>query len=339
MAEHPIQNLMNVTMDKIRQMVDSNTIVGKPITTDDGTTILPVSKVSFGFASGGTDFDGKNAANKDLFGGGSGAGVSSSGAAGASEPASASGSAVNSSVYGTTLADIQAKGELVIGLDDTFAPMGFRDESGNLVGFDIDLATAVCEELGVKATFQPIDWDAKEMELSSGNIDCIWNGMSITPEREEAMSLSQAYLNNKIVIMTKEGVTVSAKEDLANYNIGIQAGSAALEAVTNDAVYASIQDKITEYPTYDEVILDVQAGRLDCMIIDEVYGGYKNAKLGSIFAVSEVDFGDDLYAIGFRKGDAELTQAVNDAINALIESGKAAEISEAWFGADIVVKG
>ena len=198
---------------------------------------------------------------------------------------------------------------------------------------------ASAEELGVKATFQPIDWDAKEMELSSGNIDCIWNGMSITPEREEAMSLSQAYLNNKIVIMTKEGVTVSAKEDLANYNIGIQAGSAALEAVTNDAVYASIQDKITEYPTYDEVILDVQAGRLDCMIIDEVYGGYKNAKLGSIFAVSEVDFGDDLYAIGFRKGDAELTQAVNDAINALIESGKAAEISEAWFGADIVVKG
>ena len=75
MAEHPIQNLMNVTMDKIRQMVDSNTIVGKPITTDDGTTILPVSKVSFGFASAGTDFDGKNAANKDLFGGGSGAGV------------------------------------------------------------------------------------------------------------------------------------------------------------------------------------------------------------------------------------------------------------------------
>ena len=75
MAEHPIQGLMNVTMDKIRQMADSNTIIGKPIKTDDGTTILPVSKVSFGFASAGTDFDGKNAANKDLFGGGSGAGV------------------------------------------------------------------------------------------------------------------------------------------------------------------------------------------------------------------------------------------------------------------------
>ena len=75
MAEHPIQSLMSVTMDKIRQMTDSNTIIGKPITTEDGTTILPVSKLSFGFASAGTDFDGKNAANKDLFGGGSGAGV------------------------------------------------------------------------------------------------------------------------------------------------------------------------------------------------------------------------------------------------------------------------
>ena len=76
MAEHPIQGIMNVTMDKIHEMVDANTIIGKPITTEDGTTILPVSKVSFGFASGGTDFDGKNAANKDLFGGGGGAGVS-----------------------------------------------------------------------------------------------------------------------------------------------------------------------------------------------------------------------------------------------------------------------
>ena len=83
--------------------------------------------------------------------------------------------------YGTTLDDIKANGKLVIGLDDTFAPMGFRDEAGNLVGFDIDLAKAVCEKLGVEAVFQPISWDAKEMELSTGRIDCIWNGMSVTP--------------------------------------------------------------------------------------------------------------------------------------------------------------
>ena len=82
----------------------------------------------------------------------------------------------------TGWAYIEDKGELVIGLDDTFAPMGFRDEAGELVGFDIDLAGAVAEELGVAVKFQPIDWDAKEMELSSKRIDCIWNGMSATPE-------------------------------------------------------------------------------------------------------------------------------------------------------------
>ena len=241
--------------------------------------------------------------------------------------------------YTTTLADIRQKGTLVIGLDDTFAPMGFRDESGELVGFDIDLANAVCEQLGVTAEFQPIDWDSKEMALAAGTIDCVWNGMSITPERQEAMSLSQAYLNNKIVILCKEGVTIAANEDLANYNIGIQAGSAALEAVQADeALYAAIEGQLTEYPTYDEVILDVQAGRLDCMIIDEVYGGYKNAQLGGIFTVAPVDFGDDLYAIGFRKADTELTQAVNEALNALIEDGTATQISEAWFDADIVVR-
>lgn len=253
-------------------------------------------------------------------------------ASGSTDAASASGT------YSTTLADVQEKGELIIGLDDTFAPMGFRDEAGNLVGFDIDLANAVCEQLGVTATFKPIDWDSKELALSSGTIDCVWNGMSITPERQEQMSLSQAYLNNKIVIMTKDGVTVNSKEDLADYQIGIQAGSAALEAVKADDIYNSIQGNLTEYPTYDEVILDMQAGRLDCMIIDEVYGGYKNAKMDQAFSVSDVDFGDDLYAIGFRKSDTELTQAVNDALNALIEDGTAAQISNEWFGADIVVK-
>lgn len=265
--------------------------------------------------------------------------VSCSGeAASTSADASSTQDASASGTYSTTLAYIQEKGELVIGLDDTFAPMGFRDEAGDLVGFDIDLANAVCEQLGVQATFKPIDWDSKELALSSGTIDCVWNGMSITPEREEQMSLSQAYLNNKIVIMTKEGVTVNSKEDLANYQIGIQAGSAALEAVKADEIYSSIQGNLTEYPTYDEVILDVQAGRLDCMIIDEVYGGYKNAKMGQVFSVSDVDFGDDLYAIGFRKSDTELTQAVNDALNVLIEEGTAAEISNEWFGEDIVVK-
>ncbi|MEG2404618.1 MAG: amino acid ABC transporter substrate-binding protein [Oscillospiraceae bacterium] len=240
--------------------------------------------------------------------------------------------------YSTTTADILKKGELIIGLDDTFAPMGFREANGDLVGFDIDLAKGVCEELGVKATFKPIDWNAKEMELTSGNIDCIWNGMSITPEREKSMSLTKPYLNNKIIVMTNEGVAIADKNDLKNYNIGIQAGSAALEVVMAESIYTDLKDKIVEYPTYDEVILDMKAGRLDCMIIDEVFGSYKNSQMNNIYGVSNIDFGDDLYVIGFRKGDKELTDAVNNAIASLIEKGTAKTISEKWFGADIVVK-
>ncbi|MEG0764271.1 MAG: amino acid ABC transporter substrate-binding protein [Oscillospiraceae bacterium] len=246
--------------------------------------------------------------------------------------------ACGAKTYSTKVADIKKNGELIIGLDDTFAPMGFREANGELVGFDIDLANAVCEKLGVKATFKPIDWNAKEMELTSGNIDCIWNGMSINPERKEKMSLSKAYLNNRIVIMTKKDIKVSEKADLAKYNIGIQAGSAALDAIKADEVYSSVKDKIVEYPTYDEVILDMQAGRLDCMIIDEVYGGYKNGKMGLPYVVSDVNFGDDLYAVGFRKGDTELTEEVNKIMLELSANGKSADISNKWFSADITIK-
>lgn len=239
--------------------------------------------------------------------------------------------------YSTTLEDVKTKGELIIGLDDTFAPMGFREEDGTLVGFDIDLANAVAEVLGVKATFQPIDWNAKEMELATGKIDCIWNGLSATPERKESMSLSNPYLDNRIIVMTREGVSLASKEDLANLNIGIQGGSAALEAVQGDAIYESIKEKIVEYPTYDEVILDLNTGRLDCMVIDEVFGNYKNTKLGGTLSTASFDFGNDLYVVGFRKGDTQLTQAVNDAIAQLVADGKAGEISDKWFGVNIVL--
>lgn len=239
--------------------------------------------------------------------------------------------------YSTTAEDIKARGELLIGLDDTFAPMGFRDENETLVGFDIDLANAVCKQLGVKATFVPIDWNAKEMELAVGNIDCIWNGMSATAERKESMSLSQNYLNNKIIIMTNEGVSITSKQDLANCNISVQAGSAAFEALQADEIYSVVKDKTVEFPTYDEAILDMLAGRSDVMIIDEVFGNYKNSKLDKKFLVSEVDFGDDLYAIGFRKGDTDLTNAVNNALSELVKDGSAKAISEVWFGTDLVI--
>ena len=233
---------------------------------------------------------------------------------------------------------IEDKGELIVGLDDTFAPMGFRDEDNNLVGFDIDLATAVCKELGVEAKFQPINWDAKAMELESKNIDCIWNGMSITPERMEEMSLSDKYLNNKIIIMTlSDDVKVAKAEDLANYNVGTQVDSAALEAMKKNEAYDSFKDQITEYKTYDQAIMDMQAGRMDCIVVDQVLGEYKNSKMEEKMNVCDFDFGNDFYAIGFRAEDKALTEKVNEAIQATIDSGEAEKISDKWFGKNIVM--
>jgi polar amino acid transport system substrate-binding protein len=233
---------------------------------------------------------------------------------------------------------ITGKGKIVIGLDDTFAPMGFRDEAGTLVGFDIDLANAVGEILGVEVEFKPIDWNAKEMELSSKNIDCIWNGMSATAERQESMSLTNKYLNNRIVIMTLKGdVKIASAADLANYNIGTQADSAALEVLMANEASSSYESKITEYPTYDEAILDMEAGRIDCIVVDEVLGEYKNSKRETKLSLCEFNFGDDFYAIGCRKEDTGVSAKINEAIAKLIENGKAAEISNKWFGKDIVI--
>lgn len=231
------------------------------------------------------------------------------------------------------------KGELVVGLDDTFAPMGFRDEDNNLVGFDIDLANAAGEVLGVTVTFRPIDWDAKDMELStSKTIDCIWNGMSATPERMEAYTLTKKYLNNKIVIMTlDENLDIEAAEDLAGVTLATQADSAALETMQANDIWETIKDNVTEFPTYDEALLAMQGGRVQAIVVDQVLGEYKNANMGGAMRVMPFDFGDDFYAIGCRKGETDVADKINEALQTLIDNGTAAEISEKWFGTDIVI--
>lgn len=228
---------------------------------------------------------------------------------------------------------------LVIGLDDAFAPMGFRDEEGNLVGFDIDLANAVCEELGMKAEFKPIDWNAKEAELSGGTVDCLWNGMSVTPDRIENMALTYKYLNNKIVIMTlaDSDLDVTSAEQLADLKIGTQAGSAALEMLQANEAYDSFKDNISEYPKYDTAIMDLKAGRVDVIVVDQVLGEYTNNNLGGEMKECTYALGDDFYTIGCAADNTELRDKINDALKTLIDNGKAAEISEKWFGKDIMV--
>jgi len=228
---------------------------------------------------------------------------------------------------------------IVVGLDDTFAPMGFRDADGNLVGFDIDFAEAVGEYLGVEIEFKPIDWNSKEMELEAKTIDCVWNGMSVTPERMENMALSDKYLNNKIVLMAlADGdIDVTDPSQLADLNIGTQVDSSALQMLKANEEYDSFKDNISEYDTYDTAIMDLKAGRIDVIAVDQVLGEYTNNNLGGTMKECTYSLGDDYYVIGFAKDNTELRDKVNDAVKALIDDGTAAEISNKWFGKDIVV--
>lgn len=231
---------------------------------------------------------------------------------------------------------IKDKGELVIGLDDTFAPMGFRDKDNKIVGFDIDLAKAVGKELGVKVKFQPVDWDAKEAQLKARKIDCIWNGLSDTEERRKAMGISQDYLNNRILVMSLDpNISISDSKQFADVKLGTQAGSSAEEYIKADPNYDSFKDNVKAYKTYDEAILDMKAGRIQAVAIDEVYAIYNNANKDRLYE-SPFNFGSDYYCIAFRKGDKETVKKVNEALQKVTDDGKAAEISMKWFGKDMM---
>ena len=174
----------------------------------------------------------------------------------------------------TSLQYILDKGTFVLGLDPAFPPMGYTDETtGDLVGFDIDLAREVCARLGVELVLQSIDWSAKEMELANKNIDCIWNGFSVNDERIAALTLSKPYLANAQIIMVPEGSSIKTKADLAGKTIGLQAGSSAYEAVTADEISAQI-GKIEEYADNLSAFMDLQAGRIDAFVVDRVVGEY-----------------------------------------------------------------
>ena len=241
-------------------------------------------------------------------------------------------------VADTSLELIQGKGELVLGLDDSFPPMGYND-NGEIVGFDIDVAREVCAILGVELKLQPIDWNSKEMELNTGNIDCIWNGMSVSPDREEAMSLSIPYLDNHMALVVLPDSGISTVEDMAGQKLAVQTGSTAEEAL--DAPEgADLKAAVAEVNGFADnltALMDLETGASDAVLIDDVVANYLIATSGKNMVVLNDFLYAENYAIGFRKGDAALTEAVNDALRQLKESGKLAEIATKWFGSDTTI--
>ena len=238
----------------------------------------------------------------------------------------------------TKVANAMDKEILVVGVDDTFAPMGFKDESGEMVGLDVDLAKAMGEKLGKTIEFQTIDWSMKETELNAGNIDFIWNGYTITDERKAQVAFGTPYLKNKQIIITLADSDIQSKADLKDKTVAAQTGSSAVDAIESEPdVLASFKDgKPVTYESNNDVLMDLEAGRVDAAVADEVIVRYYISKKGEEkFRILEENFGDEEYGVGMRKSDTQLVEAFNKAYAELKEEGKLAEISIKWFGEDI----
>lgn len=235
--------------------------------------------------------------------------------------------------------DIKDKGEFVVGLDDAFPPMGFRDEKNEIVGFDIDLAKEAAKRMGIEVKFQAISWDAKVEELDSGNIDAIWNGLTITEERKQEMLFTSPYIQDKQIIVVLPDSAIKTKADLAGKKIGIQAASSAIEAVEADqATYKVIKDNLLEFDTNDMALRDLKGGGLQAVIVDEVVGRYYIAKHPNEYKVLDENFGVEDFGVGLRKGDKAFQAELEKALNAMKADGTAAKISQKWFGEDIINK-
>ena len=217
----------------------------------------------------------------------------------------------------------------VLGMDDSFPPMGYRNENNELVGFDIDLAQEVCNKLGMKLEVQTISWAAKEQELDSGNIDCIWNGFGYTEERNEAMTLSNPYIKDKSMFVVKGDSSYTNQDELKGKKIGVQSGSIQ-EKRLNESEYGKELDEVIGYTDYLTALMDLETGNIDAVYMNQD----KDFKTFDAIGIGEESKG---MVIAFKKGNTELKDKVENALNELRAEGKLKELSEKWIGADLTV--
>ncbi len=251
----------------------------------------------------------------------------------------AAGTKEEASGVDASLEKVLEKGVLVMGLDDTFPPMGFRNEKGEIVGFDVDLAKEVAKRLGIELKCQAIDWNAKEQELNTANIDCIWNGFTITEERKEAMTFTPPYIRNAQVVVVRDDSPYQSLSDLNGKSVGYQAGSSAYNAIEATPSFKSSVKEFVEFKENLTGLMDLEIGGIDALVVDVMVANDNINRSGKAFRILEEELAPEDYGIGFRKGDQKLADAVWQQLVAMHTDGTLAKISTTWFGGDITVVG
>lgn len=226
-----------------------------------------------------------------------------------------------------------------VGFDQDLPPMGFVGEDGKFTGFDLELAEEAAKRMGMEIKYQPIAWDAKDMELSSGTIDCIWNGFTMNG-REEQYLWSKPYMENQQVFVVKSDAGIASLEDLAGKTVEVQVDSSAEAALKDDAALTATFGKLQTTAEYNTAFMDLDMGGVDAVAMDSVVANYQIQQRNSdAFTILPQAISSETYGVGFKLGNTELRDQVQKALDDMAADGTMAKISEKWFGKDVTVVG
>ena len=241
---------------------------------------------------------------------------------------------------GTTAAETAeaAGGTLIVGFDQDFPPMGFVGDNGEYTGFDLNLAKEVASRLGLEYKAQPIAWDSKDMELESGNIDCIWNGFTITG-REDDYIWTTPYMANKQVFVVANDSDIKSQADLAGKVVEVQADSSAEAALKENQDLANTFGQLLTTPDYNTAFMDLEQGAVDAVAMDVIVAGYPIKQRNADFKILDDSLSEEEYGVGFKKGNTELRDKVQGALEEMAADGTLAKISDEWFGEDVTTIG
>ena len=212
--------------------------------------------------------------------------------------------------------------------------MGFVGDDGQFTGFDLDLAKEVASRLGLEFVPQPINWDAKDMELDSGNIDCIWNGFTMQG-REDAYTWVGPYMANNQVFVVNADSDIASKADLAGKAVEVQKDSSGLAALQSETELSASFGSMTEVADYNTALMDLESGACDAVCMDSIVAGYQIKSSGKDMKILDDTLSAEEYGIGFKKGEDELAKAVHDTLMEMKDDGTVAKISNDWFGSDV----
>ena len=229
-------------------------------------------------------------------------------------------------------------GTFIVGFDQDFPPRGFVGDDGEFTGFDLALAEETAKRLGLTFTPQPIAWDSKDMELESGNIDCIWNGFTMTG-REDNYTWTEPYMANTQVFVVAKDSGISSQADLAGKVVEVQIDSSAEAALKEASDLTASFGQLLTTADYNTAFMDLEQGAVDAIAMDVIVAGYQIKQRNADFVILDESLSEEEYGVGFKKGNEELRDKVQGALEEMAADGTLKRISEEWFGEDITTIG